>query len=452
MNTSLAQGIREAGSVIDLLRNYPAHAHTFPVRPEFTNWRTEQSSWATTCALLDQSHHMTNLFVEGPDALQLFSDFGVNSFANFGPGKAKQYVAVGPTGHIIGDAVLFHLEQDYFNLVGHPMMLDWVQFQLERGSYNATATRDENSAVRTDGPPVQYRYELQGPTAEAVLAAATGAAVPDTKFFQMSEFTIAGKRVRGLRHGMAGRPGFELFGPWEEGPAVYNALLTAGEAHGLVRCGSKAYSTANLESGWAPAPMAAIYHDDPILNEYREWLPLEATGSIAGSFTSDDIRDHYLTLDDLDYSRIVRFDHDFFGAEALKALMAEPKRKKVTLVWDPADVAAAMGSIVGTEIGAKYFELPKLRYGTHHEDLVLQNGVPVGVSLDCGYVANERAMVSIAAVDLAHAEPGTRVQLLWGEDPNSTKPTVERHRQVTINATVAPIPFAAFARQMYRSA
>ena len=40
------------------------------------------------------------------------------------------------------------------------------------------------------------------------------------KFFNMTEFTIAGKRVRALRHGMAGQPGFELFGPWADGEAV----------------------------------------------------------------------------------------------------------------------------------------------------------------------------------------------------------------------------------------
>ena len=53
------------------------------VRSEFTNWRDEQRAWRETCALFDQSHHMTDLYVEGPDALKLFSDLGVNSFKNF---------------------------------------------------------------------------------------------------------------------------------------------------------------------------------------------------------------------------------------------------------------------------------------------------------------------------------------------------------------------------------
>ena len=56
----------------------------------------------------------------------------------------------------------------------------------------------------------------------------TGAPLPDVAFFGMTDFTIAGHDVRALRHGMAGQPGFELFGPWHEGEDVLAALLAAG--------------------------------------------------------------------------------------------------------------------------------------------------------------------------------------------------------------------------------
>ena len=95
---SLAAALARAGSPVELLRNLSFPPSTFPVKPEFTNWRSEQRSWVDTCALLDQSHHMTDLFISGPDALRLLSDVGVNTFANFGVGKAKQFVAVNPDG------------------------------------------------------------------------------------------------------------------------------------------------------------------------------------------------------------------------------------------------------------------------------------------------------------------------------------------------------------------
>lgn len=450
---SLAAAIARAGSPVDLLRNAPTPAHTFPIRPEFTNWRSEQRAWAQTCALLDQSHHMTDLFLEGPDAERLLAGLAVNTFANFGVNRAKQFVAVNADGHLIGDAILFHLEDELYDLVGHPMVVDWVQFHLETGDYEIAAERDDNSAVRS-GPPRLYRYELQGPTAAAVIERATGAPLPATKFFHMAEFTIAGRRVRGLRHGMAGQPGFELFGPWADGEAVLAALLDAGTEHGLVRAGAKAYSTANLESGWVPAPLPAIFGDDPQLSAYREWLPATAVGSLGGSVAATDIADHYLTPYDVGYDRNVRFDHDFVGRAALERIAQAPPRRKVTLVWNADDVAAAIGSLFAPGPGAKHLELPKARYSLHQQDKVLigsdDGAEQVGVSLDCGYIANERAMVSLATVDAAHSAPGTEVVVLWGEEPNSAKPQVEDHRLWKIRATVAPAPYVQFARDQYR--
>ena len=342
---TLAQAIARVGDPVQLLRNLPTRAHTFPVQPEFTNWRSEQRAWLDSCALLDQSHHMTDLFISGPDALRLLSDVGVNTFANFGVGRAKQFVAVNPQGQLIGDAILFHLEEELFDLVGHPFVLDWVQFHLERGSYDATTERDDNSAVRRDGPPRFYRYELQGPTSPALMEAVTGGPLPETKFFSMAEFTIAGHRVHGLRHGMAGQPGFELFGPWAEGDDVLQALLAAGTEHGLVRAGAKAYSTANLESAWVPAPFPAVLGDDPLLQAYREWLPLASVGSLGGSNDPADPDGYALTPYDLGYGRTVKFDHDFIGREALERIAEGPHRTKVTLVWDADDVTAAIGSL-----------------------------------------------------------------------------------------------------------
>jgi glycine cleavage system aminomethyltransferase T len=249
---------------------------------------------------------------------------------------------------------------------------------------------------------------------------------------------------------MAGQPGFELFGPWADGEAVLDALLQAGADHGLVRVGAKAYSTANLGSGWVPAPLPAVFGDDPLLAEYREWLPIGKVGSLGGSLDSADIADYLLTPYDVGYGRTVRFDHDFVGREALERMAQRtPPRTKVTLVWDADDVTAAVGSLYRPGPGAKYIDMPKARYATHHEDQVLAGGRRVGISLDCGYLANERAMVSLATVDTAVAQPGTEVTVVWGEDPVSAKPAVEDHRQVEIRAVVAPSPYDA--REDYRS-
>jgi syringate O-demethylase len=61
-------------------------------------------------------------------------------------------------------------------------------------------------------------------------------------------------------------------------------------------------------------------------------------------------------------------------------------------------------------------------------------------------------MLTLAILDRAFSEPGTQVTLLWGEtDGGTKKPTVERHVQTEIRATVAPAPYVEVARTAYRS-
>lgn len=446
---SLEAAIARAGSPVELLRQSTARAHAFPVAPEFTNWRSEQEAWRTSCALFDQSHHMTDLFLSGPGALPLLSRLGVNTFANFGPGRAKQYVAVSADGYLIGDAILFHLEDEQFDVVGHPTVINWLQYNAENGDWDVTVERDDNSVDRPSGPPKLYRYELQGPTAKSIVEKLTGGPVPDVKFFHMTDFSIAGHRVRALRHGMAGQPGFEIFGPWAEGEDVLGAILAAGAEFGLRRAGARAYSTANLESGWIPTAVPAIF--GPEMRGYREWLDAGALGSLGGSMDSADITDYYVTPYDIGYGRTVRFDHDFLGREALERVAAKAHREKVTLVWNPDDLALAVRSLCEAGTPAKYIEMPKARYAFFQVDTVLRHGSLAGLSLDLGYIANEHAFVSLATVDADASEPGMEVTVLWGERPNTAKPGVEPHRQVGIRATVAPAPYVRDVRDSYRT-
>src|SRR5678809_554788 len=129
---TLEDVLQAAGNPVQMLRNSQIGPYAFPVvRHEFTNWRDEQRSWRESCALFDQSHHMTDLYVDGPDALKLFSDLGVNSFKNFKVNQAKQFVACNHQGYVIGDAILFYLDENRFNLVGRPPAANWVQYNIE---------------------------------------------------------------------------------------------------------------------------------------------------------------------------------------------------------------------------------------------------------------------------------------------------------------------------------
>jgi vanillate/3-O-methylgallate O-demethylase len=394
---------------------------------------------------------MTELYVEGPDVIKLFSALGVNTFQNFAVNKAKQFVACNSDGYVIGDGILFFLEEQRVVLVGRPSAHNWVEYHAQTGSYDVKVERDERTAVNPTGRRKVYRFQVQGPNAMSVIEKVTGGPVPEIKFFNMGELTIAGRRVRAMRHGMSGAPGLELFGPWEEAEDVRSAIVGAGEEFGLRQVGSRVYATNTLESGWIPCPLPAVFTGED-MKAYREWLPAngyEATGSLGGSFYSDDIADYYLTPHDLGYWPFVKFDHDFVGREALEKMADSPGRRKVTLAWNGEDVARVFRSMFEKGDAAKYIDLPLSNYSTWPNDKVLADGEMVGVSTFSGYSYNERSMLSLAALDV-DVELGTEVTLVWGEEGGgSAKPVVERHVQAEIRAIVSPCPYSEVARTTY---
>ena len=370
---SLEDLLASVESPVEMLRNSQAGPNVYPGVPaEFTNWRDEQMAWQQTCVLFNQSYHMADLAVEGPDALELLSRLAVNSFEGFAVDKAKHFVPCTPDGYVIGDVILFHLAENRFNLVGRAPALNWVTYHAETGGLDVQVDLDQRSALRSDGRRRSYRFQVQGPNAMHVIEKVLGGPAPELKFFNMTTVEIAGKAVRALRHGMVGQPGWELFGPWDDGEAVREAILTAGEEFGLRQVGGRAYSSNTLESGWIPSPLPAVY-SGASLKAYREWLPAagyEGSASLGGSFTSPNIEDYYFTPWDLGYGSYVKFDHDFIGREALERMAAGEHRRKVTLALNDDDVTETIGTMFRRSERAKFIDWPSAVYSMHPFDRV----------------------------------------------------------------------------------
>lgn len=444
---SLEAHLATFSSPVEMLRNNPSGPHPFPMRPEYSNWRDEQAAWAQTAVVFDQGHHMTDVNFRGPDVYRLLSDVGVNSFRGFGKDRSKQFVACNNDGHVIGDAILFGLDEEEVSLVGPPMVSRWVEYQAATGGYDVAVRRDEMSLINTAGRRF-FRYQLQGPHSLEITARAAAGTLPEIGSFRIGGFSIAGKPVRALNHSMTRKSGLEIWGAWADGPAVLERILEVGGDLGLVQAGGIAYSTTALESGWLGAVHVPAIYSGTSLRPYREWVAadtLEATGSIGGSFVSDRIEDYYVTPFALGYGRIVKFDHDFIGRAALERMATEPQRRKVWLRWNSDDVGRVMSSSFfdgGTE-RAKYLAAPYSTYATYPADAVRIGDQLVGISTRTGYTVNVGSWFSLAMIDEQYAADGTHVVLVWGEDGGGTdKPTVELHAQTEIRAVVSTTPLA----------
>jgi vanillate/3-O-methylgallate O-demethylase len=456
---SLEDLLQEVGNPAQMVRNSQIGAYVYPVVPsEFSNWRDEQAAWRKSCVLFDQSHHMVNVFVEGPDALKMLNYLGINSFANFSVNKAKQFVPCSYDGYVIGDGILFYLAENSLVFVGRAPAANWINFHAQTGGYNVKVTYDDRSPSRPMGKAVVrslYRYQIQGPNAWQVINKLNGGPAPEIKFFNMGSIKIAGREIRALRHGMAGAPGLEVWGPYEQGEEVRQAILDAGKEFDIVAVGSRAYASNTLESGWIPSPLPAVYTGEK-MKAYRQWLPAngyEATAAVGGSYVSNNIEDYYVTPHEMGYGTFIKYDHDFIGREALEKIEGKAHRRKVTYEWNGEDVAKVLASVLDRDNDPyKYIDMPVSNYASASYDSILSDGRRVGASMFAGYSYNERAMLSLGIIDQEYAVPGTPVTLVWGEpDGGTPKPPVERHRQIEIRATVAPVPYAREVRETYHS-
>ena len=279
-----------------------------------------------------------------------------------------------------------------------------------------------------------------------------GGPIPDVKFFTMDSINIKGRKVRALRHGMAGAPGLEVWGPYAERDEIREAILEAGKDFGIVQVGARAYSSNTLESGWIPSPLPAVYTGEK-MKKYREWLPAggyEASGSLGGSFVSDDIEDYYVTPYELGYGPFVKFDHDFIGREALEKIANQPHRKKVTFAWNGEDMAKIYASLFRPDVDLyKFYDLPNSNYASSSYDKITKNGKVVGFSMFGGYSFNERTALSLGIVD-PDINIGEILTVTWGEENGGTqKSTVERHKQLDVRVKVSPVPYAREVRETY---
>ena len=455
---SLTTAMSQFENPVDMLRSSRTGIYVYPVvAPEFHNWRDEQRAWRDSAVLFDQTHHMDELTVEGPQAEAFLAHTGINAFSNFELNRAKHFVPVTPAGHVIGDMIIFRERADKFILVGRSPTANWLRFQAAYGNWNVRLDYDPRSDSRPDGERVirgHYRFQIQGPDAPQLFEKINGGPIPDIKFFHVDHINVGSKRVQALRHGMAGAPGLEIWGPYADKHYVRSVIMDAAQEIGvnLLPVGSRAYSTNTLESGWIPSPLPGIYTGDGMVAAYRDWLgadSYEAVGSIGGSLVSDNIEDYYVNPFELGYGFYIGWKKDdFIGKAALTAMRDKANRKRVTFEWNREDVLAVIAS--GLEQGTpyKWLDFPQPNYASSSADKVMRDGEMVGMSMFNGYSFNERCFLSLGVV-APSVEIGDVLTLVWGEPDASGKTSVEAHKQAEIRVRVSPTPYAAEARENY---
>ncbi len=417
-------------------------------RAEYSGWIDESQSWKTSCYIGDWSF-LDEFHVRGPDALRLFSDFAVNSFAKFAIGQAKHVICCNSGGKVIGEGVLMRLSDDEFEFQALGPVTAWLEYNLQRGGYRAEATTQVS----------KFKYQVSGPKALYVLERLVSGDLRDIAFMHQRCVRVGPRDLTFLRQGMAGEIGFEIQGPKADARAVMNEILAAGRDYGIRRLGSRTAMTNHLEASFPTVthdyiPAVCALEESEFLRYQRareagdshtgrSWT-LDGCLKIKGSFDSDHIGAWYRSPVELGWTRNIRFDHDFHGRAALEREVADPKRKLVTLVWNADDCVDVHASLFrGDEVPYDFMDMPRQQQFCMNAHTVRIGDREVGVATSRGFSFTFRQMLSHCVIDIAHAAPGTGVTVIWG-DPGT--------RQKEIRATVAPSPYKTDNRRADLSA
>lgn len=415
-----------------------------PVPEAFSNWRDEQAAQSETAVLLHQSYNMPSLFVKGPGAIDLLKSVAVNTFENYALDRGKQLIACAPSGNLIGDCILYRHGEQSFELVSGASVQNWVEYLARIERYDVELLRDNAFNSNPSGRRVRYRFELLGPNARVIFDKLLDEEIPEIGAFRQRVVKMGGHEVFILRHGMVGAFAVELSGPFDEQDAVRDYILRVGDEFGLKPMGMAAYYS-NVHSGWMAYPVPASL-TDPDMIDFRRSLPaqtFEMGTELGGSFVSDKISDYYMTPYDVGYAGIIKFNHDFYGRDALEKIPDEAKRRKVTLVWNRDDVLRVLQSQFGSGPRFKAINFPIVNYAwAQHDEVRTSRGEFAGISRHAAYQNPLGDIISIAVLAPEFANVGDEVLVTWGE-PNggSRKPHVERHEQTTIRARVAQTPY-----------
>jgi 4-methylaminobutanoate oxidase (formaldehyde-forming) len=182
--------------------------------------------------------------VEGPDALSALNEMCANEI-DVPVGRAVYTQWCNDRGGIEADLTVTRVGEDQFFVV----------------TAAASRTRDlawlgeacRGLDVSIDDVTEDFgMFGVMGPKSRALLSELTDASLSneDFPFGTAQEITLAGHAVRALRMTYVGELGWEIYVPWDESGDLFDAIVTAGEAHGLRLAGYHAMNTLRLESGY----------------------------------------------------------------------------------------------------------------------------------------------------------------------------------------------------------
>jgi aminomethyltransferase len=351
----------------------------------------EYFAFRHACGLTD----VTPLFkydVVGKDAGEYLARLMTRDARKLKPGRVAYGCWCDDEGKVLDDGTVACIEPDRWFLTAADPCFDWLVLQTRGYDVEVTDASEKMGALA-----------VQGPTSRDVLAACSDADLKKLKFFRVTEAKVDGVDVRISRTGYTGDLGYEIWVDRDHAVRVWDAVMDAGEDHGILPAGLDALDMARVEAGFVMAGVDYFSARHCII-EARKSTPFE-----------------------IDLGWAVHLDREpFIGQEAL--------RREVERGSALAFVGLDIDWVALERLYAHHDLPPSLPSGAWRSNIPVYDELgdtQIGRATSGAFSPTLKKNLALATIDAEHAEIGTRLTI---------EQTVEyeRHR---VPCVVAKKPF-----------
>lgn len=204
----------------------------------------EHRTVRTDAGLFDLGH-MGQVAVTGKDALSFLQYVATNDVAKLEPGQAQYAMLTNESGGVVDDIIIYREPSaDGYMVVVNASNKEkdvaWMQkWARRRADFNVSVADISDSLGM---------IAIQGPKSDDIVAMLTNADLAGLGGFTLIETTVAGIPVKLARTGYTGEDGFEIYPEISRTGELWDALMAAGESHGLLPIGLGARDTLRLEA------------------------------------------------------------------------------------------------------------------------------------------------------------------------------------------------------------
>jgi aminomethyltransferase len=185
--------------------------------------------------------HLGKAVVAGPGAVDFVNSTLTNDLRRIGPGQAQYTLCCDDaTGGVVDDLIAYVYDEDRVLLVPNAANTAEVVRRLAAAAPDGIAVTDEHRDHAV--------LAVQGTKSDEVLAAVGLPVGHDYMSFVVATFDDTDVVV--CRTGYTGERGYELVAPNDVAVALWDAIMAAGEEHGILACGLGARDTLRTEMGY----------------------------------------------------------------------------------------------------------------------------------------------------------------------------------------------------------